>query len=198
MNESDPCSPSSANARSPTNQAGNGSLVSLHPENLQGDGQEILLEHPESGNPSNQPTGLGRASISSTPSEQSAVLSASSPKPIVRRSCIQKLREWHGEFVACFIFVGFLVATVFTLRPLDGKTLPKYSVNTLLSLYGVMIGGSTVYVVGTAFTQSQWRWFTQERRLYDVAQYDEAVESRLAPSSGSFPTSLILGLDGKS
>jgi hypothetical protein len=101
------------------------------------------------------------------------------------------IRDWHGEFVASVVFIGFLLATIFTLRSCDGKPLPQYSINTLLSFYSVMLEGSVAYIVGATISQNQWRWFKskepkqpeprqpEERPLYDIVRYDEAAREPL-------------------
>lgn len=89
------------------------------------------------------------------------------------------IRDWYGEVIACLIFVGFLLATVFTLLPRDGKTLPNYPINTILSFYGVMLEGSLTIIIGATISQNQWRWFKKERDLYDIVLYDEAATEPL-------------------
>jgi uncharacterized protein DUF3176 len=111
--------------------------------------------------------------------------------PLIREKSLEKswrrllrinIREWFGELMACMVFVSFLLGTFLFLRSRDGKPLPKYSLNALLSVFGVMLEGSLAYIVGATISQNQWRWLKstqKERKLSDIVRYDEAAREPL-------------------
>lgn len=69
------------------------------------------------------------------------------------------LKDWWLESGACFLLLGALVAVIATLYPHQGKPLPQWpyriSVNTLISIYLVVLKGSVLLVTAEGLGQLQ-------------------------------------------
>ena len=86
---------------------------------------------------------------------------------------------WWRELLCCVLFVGALLALVATLRPYQGQPIPKWpyhlSINTLVSLYIVILKAAMVFVAAEGLGQLKWQWFNSERPLKDLLRYDDAT-----------------------
>ncbi|KAL9106213.1 MAG: hypothetical protein Q9227_008746 [Pyrenula ochraceoflavens] len=96
-------------------------------------------------------------------------------KVLFRRSV---LRDWWLEIGACVIAVASIAAIFATLYPYAGKTLPQWryglTINSLISIYIVILKAVTLYVIMQGIGQLKWTWFQRTRPLEDVEIYDEA------------------------
>lgn len=94
-----------------------------------------------------------------------------------------ELAEWLFEFLACLIFVLFLVAIFLTLIHLNERPLPRWSINSILSFYSLVFKGFLVFVISSTIGQNQWTWFTKQRPLRDFARYDDAGRDPLGAAA---------------
>lgn len=90
------------------------------------------------------------------------------------------LKYWWKEFVACFLIVAAVAATIGTLYPYQGKPLPQWpyaiKVNALLSAYMVVLKAAATFLLAEGIAQQKWRWFDQSPQpLYDYAIHDDAT-----------------------
>lgn len=88
------------------------------------------------------------------------------------------LRIWWPEIIHCFLLLGAFLAVVATVRPYEGRPLPKWpyrlNINALISIYMVILKGSILLVTAEGLSQLKWKWFAQERPLRDLETYDRA------------------------
>ena len=91
----------------------------------------------------------------------------------------QIFKNWWMEMSACLLFNTALVAIIATLYPHQGKPLPDWpyrlSVNTLVSIYGVVLKGTILLVTAEGLGQLKWRWLQDDRPLGDLVNYDQAT-----------------------
>ncbi|KAL6716055.1 hypothetical protein ACLMJK_007017 [Lecanora helva] len=131
----------------------------------------------------------------------------------VERRPTHYLRNWWLEIGACFTFTLALSAIVLTLRPHQGKPLPQWpfsiSINSLISIYVVVLKAAILFVAAEGIGQLKWQWFQHERPLKDIATYDSASRGPLGSilllwtlgpryplaSCGAFITVLMLAID---
>jgi len=122
-------------------------------------------------------------------------------------------KNWRMEISACFLFSTALVAITATLHPLQGEPLPKWpyqiSVNTLISIYVVVLKGTILLVTAEGLGQLKWRWLQNNRPLEDLVKYDQATRGPLGAlnllwrlrlrhplsSAGALITFVILAVD---
>ena len=92
-------------------------------------------------------------------------------------------KHWRLELGACSLFLIILVAIIATLYPHQGKPLPKWpyhlSVNTVLSIYVVILKSTILLVAAEGLGQLKWKWFERSRPLQDLVQYDDATRGPL-------------------
>lgn len=92
-------------------------------------------------------------------------------------------KDWWLEFVACFLLCTLLVAMVATLYPHQGKPLPQWpyrvSVNTLISIYVVILKGATLLITAEGLGQLKWKWLQNDRSLDNLVKYDQATRGPL-------------------
>lgn len=66
-----------------------------------------------------------------------------------------------------------------TLYPHGGHPLPqwpfKVSINSLLSVYALVLKASIGFVLTSCIGQLQWTWFSQTRPLTDMLHFDNAT-----------------------
>ncbi|KAI0385758.1 hypothetical protein F5Y04DRAFT_156128 [Hypomontagnella monticulosa] len=86
--------------------------------------------------------------------------------------------SWRWEIVSCVLILTWLLAIFATLYPYDGQPLPqlpfKISINSLLSIYSMLLKASMAVVIAACIGQLQWSWFSQERPVHDFVRYDNA------------------------
>ncbi|KAI1479554.1 hypothetical protein F4774DRAFT_425710 [Daldinia eschscholtzii] len=87
-------------------------------------------------------------------------------------------RSWKWEILSCLLVLASPLALLATLYPYDGRPLPQWplqiSVNTLLSIYSMILKASLGFVVASCIGQLQWTWFSEGRPIYDLVRYDNA------------------------
>lgn len=123
------------------------------------------------------------------------------------------LRHWWMEVSACLLLFTALAAIVGTLYPHQGNPLPQWpyrvSVNTLISVYVVVLKGTIVLVTAEGLDQLKWRWVQESRPLEDLVHYDEATRGPLGAlrllwrlrlrsplsSIGALVTLIVLAID---
>lgn len=86
--------------------------------------------------------------------------------------------NWKWEIANSAISIMALAATIGTLLPHQNQPLPQWpfhiSINTLLSIYSVVLKGSATFVIQSCISQHQWLWLRQQRPLTDIMRYDSA------------------------
>ena len=106
--------------------------------------------------------------------------SASICRPNRPKSCARHefLETWWLEVSCCVLFVSALVAIVVTIYPYEGRPLPRWpyrlSINTLISIYVVVLKAAMLLVATEGLSQLKWRWFDRNRPLNDLLRYDDA------------------------
>lgn len=95
--------------------------------------------------------------------------------PIVRTSF---WKTWWLEVICCFLYISALIAIVATIKAHEERPLPRWpyklSINTLISVYMVILKATMLLVAAAGLDQLKWRWFEQERPLKDLLAYDNA------------------------
>lgn len=87
---------------------------------------------------------------------------------------------WKYESAACLIVLTTPVVIFATLYPHNGQPLPQWpfgvSINSLLSVYALILKASTAIILTSCIGQLQWKWFASEPRpLYDMVRFDQAT-----------------------
>ena len=92
-------------------------------------------------------------------------------------------KNWWLEIGACFLFLVSIGAVIATLHPHQGKPLPKWpyhlSVNTVISIYVVILKSTILLVATEGLGQLKWKWLKRSRPLQDLVQYDDATRGPL-------------------
>ncbi|KAI0850295.1 hypothetical protein F5Y00DRAFT_268430 [Daldinia vernicosa] len=87
-------------------------------------------------------------------------------------------RSWKWEILSCVLVLASPLVILATLYPYDGRPLPQWpfrvSVNTLLSIYSMVLKTGLAFVAASCIGQLQWIWFSQGRPIYDLVRYDNA------------------------
>ncbi|KAI1803519.1 hypothetical protein F4811DRAFT_328374 [Daldinia bambusicola] len=106
---------------------------------------------------------------------------AASGQPITTtrpQTLLDARRFWKLEILSCLLVLASPLAILATLYPYDTRPLPQWplriSVNTLLSIYSVVLKASLGFVAASCIGQLQWIWFSQGRPIYDLVRYDNA------------------------
>ena len=128
-------------------------------------------------------------------------------------SLFLRCRLWYREGVSCLLVIGALAGLVLTLIVCDRKPLPDIpfglSINTMVSIYTVVIGTAATAVLADGLSAAKWSWLRQPQRLYDMTIYDDASRgwwgalkllyrlrcTSLVPSLGAMLTLVALVLD---
>ena len=88
------------------------------------------------------------------------------------------LRIWWLELLSCVLFITAFVAIVVTIYPYEGRQLPQWpyrlSINSLISIYVVILKAGILLVSAEGLSQLKWRWFDNDRQLKDLLIYDNA------------------------
>lgn len=89
--------------------------------------------------------------------------------------------NWKWESAASVLVLATPIIIFATLRPHSGQPLPqwpfKVSINSLLSVYGLVFKAVTGFVLTSCIGQLQWTWFSKTRPLIDMLHYDSATRS---------------------
>jgi hypothetical protein len=103
----------------------------------------------------------------------------SAPPPTRRRSFLDELILWKWEAAAVLVILAAFFAIIGTLYPFKDRPIPQLpiavSINSLLSVYAVIMKAALIFVVGSCLSQLQWAWFSSERSLIDLVRYDNAA-----------------------
>ncbi|THV53529.1 hypothetical protein BGAL_0048g00250 [Botrytis galanthina] len=97
----------------------------------------------------------------------------------IRHRLMEYYVDWKWEFFASLIVIACPFIIITTLYPNAGKPSPEWpfqiSINTLLSIYGLVFKTCLTFIVTSCIGQLQWAWFSSHRPLYDVVCYDRAT-----------------------
>ncbi len=95
-----------------------------------------------------------------------------------RSNRIEIFHIWWLELLCCVLFISALVAVVVTIRPYEGRPLPQWSyhlsINSLISIYVVILKVAMLLVAAEGLSQLEWRWFDQDRPLKDLLRCENA------------------------
>lgn len=97
-----------------------------------------------------------------------------------RRTCIPPYyTEWKWESVACLLNLAVPIIIFATLYPFDGNTIPqwpfKITINSLLSIYTLVLKTAIGAILTSCIGQLQWTWFSKTRPLTDMLYFDNAT-----------------------
>lgn len=89
-------------------------------------------------------------------------------------------RNWKYESAACLLVLSGPLIILGTLYPHNGQPLPQWpldvSINSLLSVYALILKASIGIILTSCIGQLQWKWFALESRpLYDMVRFDQAT-----------------------
>lgn len=89
-------------------------------------------------------------------------------------------KNWKYESAACLLVLSGPLVIFGTLYPHNGQPLPQWpfdvSINSLLSVYTLILKASIGIILGSCIGQLQWKWFALESRpLYDMVRFDQAT-----------------------
>jgi hypothetical protein len=105
------------------------------------------------------------------------------------------LSIWRLEMVCCVLFTGSLIAIIMIVWIYGNRPLPVWPyhliINSLISIYVVVIKASLLFVTAQCIGRLKWRWFEQERPLTNLMKFDDASRG----ASGSLP--LLWTLKGR-
>lgn len=138
---------------------------------------------------SRKPVGYNTAMVSDVPAKSTQVKeenqSTQSRGEVPCQTHIFK--NWWIEIGACVVSLVALSAIVGTLQPHHGKPLPQWpyqlSVNTLISIYAVVLKVTILLVTAEGLGQLKWRRFQRDRPLNDLVKYDQATRGPLGAIS---------------
>lgn len=87
--------------------------------------------------------------------------------------------SWEWEFAACFLVLAIPVFIFATLYTHSGQPLPQWpfrvSINSLLSIYALVLKAATGFLLTSCIGQLQWAWFSETRPLTDMLRFDSAT-----------------------
>lgn len=96
------------------------------------------------------------------------------------RTCVSWLwTSWGWEFAACFLVLATPIIIFGTLYPHSGQPLPKWpfkvSINSLISVYALVLKACIGFILTSCIGQLQWTWFSETRPLTDMLHFDNAT-----------------------
>lgn len=87
--------------------------------------------------------------------------------------------SWKWESAACLLVLATPIIIFATLYLHSGQPLPqwpfKVSINSLLSVYALVIKASIGFILTSCIGQLQWAWFSETRPLTDMLAFDSAT-----------------------
>lgn len=87
--------------------------------------------------------------------------------------------SWKWESAACVLVLATPIIIFATLHPHNGQPLPqwpfKISINSLLSVYALVLKAVIGFVITSCIGQLQWTWFSETRPLADMLHFDSAT-----------------------
>ncbi len=91
---------------------------------------------------------------------------------------LEVLQFWWLELSCCVVFIGALAALIVTIYPYEGRPLPQWpyrlSINSLISVYIVILKAAMLLVAAEGLSQLKWTWFGRNRPLKDLLSFDDA------------------------
>ncbi|KAH8712143.1 hypothetical protein GQ44DRAFT_713684 [Phaeosphaeriaceae sp. PMI808] len=95
------------------------------------------------------------------------------------RETISRLfHNWWIELLAAVLVVLSFSGLISVLLQYQGKPLPNWplnlSLNTALSVFGVLFRSPVLFIAGEGLGQLKWRWLSRQHPLSDLSTYDEA------------------------
>lgn len=89
-------------------------------------------------------------------------------------------KNWKYESAACLLVLSGPLIIFGTLYPHNGQPSPQWpldvSINSLLSVYALILKASIGLILTSCIGQLQWKWFALESRpLYDMVRFDQAT-----------------------
>lgn len=101
-------------------------------------------------------------------------------QPRQKGSSMHHLRPWSLELCSTALLIVAILAFVPTLCLHAGQPVPQWppsvSINTLLSVYGLVLKSALVVIVTSCLGQCQWSWFQSPngKPLGDIIRYQRA------------------------
>lgn len=114
--------------------------------------------------------------ISEGPESSSAILTSDTPS---RNRSSRSWTNWEWEFAACLLLLATPITIFATLYPHSSQPLPqwpfKVSINSLLSVYALVLKATAGFILTSCIGQLQWTWFSETRPLTDMIHFDSAT-----------------------
>jgi hypothetical protein len=93
-------------------------------------------------------------------------------------SVLKSIQAWWLEIFSCLASLFAVVAILVTAHAYDNKPNPHWpqglSINTLISIYVVILKAALLTILTTGLNHLKWTWFSRPRPLNDLATYDSA------------------------
>lgn len=112
--------------------------------------------------------------------QEEAATNASQSKNTATRSQSHPyhLLNWWRELAGCLLSIIAFVGMCITLAMYQRKPSPNWpvwlSLNTIVSIYSLVVKAGIVYVIGEGLGQLKWSWLSKDRFLIDLVRFDEA------------------------
>lgn len=96
-----------------------------------------------------------------------------------RNSASRFWKNWEWEFAACLLLLATPIIIFATLYPHSSQPVPqwpfKVSINSLLSVYALVLKATIGFILTSCIGQLQWAWFSETRPLADMLHFDSAT-----------------------
>lgn len=96
-----------------------------------------------------------------------------------RYSASRFWKNWEWEFAACLLLLATPIIIFATLYPHSSQPVPqwpfKVSINSLLSVYALVLKATIGLILTSCIGQLQWAWFSETRPLADMLHFDSAT-----------------------
>lgn len=87
-------------------------------------------------------------------------------------------KGWTAETCSCIFALLSLIGLIIMLMAHQDRPLPDWpqivSINSIVSLFSMMIRAGVSMVLAEGISQSKWQWFRKARKLEDMARFDSA------------------------
>jgi hypothetical protein len=88
-----------------------------------------------------------------------------------------------APILCCLLFIRAFLAIIATIWIYEGQPLPEWpyhlTVNTLISIYVVILKGALLLVTAQGIGQLKWRWFEREHPLNNLSKFNDASRGAL-------------------